>query len=83
MDSNENCREEVRTIFDCLPPRGGALLATLIADILADGLSSSQIAAIGGFITIIGDSLGYIAAQMDLNEQIVSRQKEKNKETYV
>lgn len=70
MDSTENCREDRQTIFDCASPRGGAILAAVIADILADGLNSNQIAAIGGFITIIGDSLGYISAQMALNEDI-------------
>jgi hypothetical protein len=69
MDS-ENCREEAKTIFDCLPPRSGTILAAVIADILADGLNSNQIAAIGGFITIIGDSLQYISSQMELNESV-------------
>lgn len=77
MDSNKNCQEEIRTVFDCVPPKGGAIAAAAIADIIADGLNSNQIAAIGGFITIVGDSMGYIAAQMDLNDQIISRQKEK------
>ncbi len=80
MDSNENCQEEreIRTIFDCVPPRGGAILAAIIADILSDGLDAIQIAVIATFITAVGDSMGYIAAQMDLNEQILSRQKEKS-----
>jgi hypothetical protein len=77
MDSNENCREEIRTIFDCVPPRGGTIAAAIIADILADGLNAIQIAVLATFITAVGDNLGYIAAQMDLNEQIVSCLKEK------
>lgn len=70
MDSEANCREEIRSILDSVPPRGGTILAAVIADILADGLDATQIAALASFITIIGDSLSYIAAQMDLNEQI-------------
>jgi hypothetical protein len=77
MDLNEECKEEIRTIFDCVPPRGGAIFAAIIADILADGLDPIQIAVIATFITAVGDSMGYIAAQMDLNEQIVARQKER------
>lgn len=75
MDSNEECREEIRTIFDCVPPKGGAILAAIIADILADGLDSVQIALLGAFITTVGDSLVYISAQMELNEQIAGRNK--------
>jgi pyruvoyl-dependent arginine decarboxylase (PvlArgDC) len=73
MDLDDSCQKESRTILDCLSPRGGTVLAAVIADIIADGLNSTEIAAIGGFITIIGDSLGYIAAQMELNEQIAGR----------
>jgi hypothetical protein len=72
----ENCREENRTIFDGVPPKGGVITAAIIADIIADGLNSAEIAAIGGFITIIGDSLGFISAQMSLNEEIAEKNKE-------
>jgi hypothetical protein len=66
-ESNAIQRER-NTFISCLSPRGGAILAAVIADILADGLDSGQIAALAGFITIIGDSLGFISAQMDLLE---------------
>lgn len=65
------------TFVDCLTPKGGVILAATIADILADGLNSNQIAALGGFITIIGDSLGYISAQMELNDSRNTNQKER------
>jgi hypothetical protein len=77
MDCEEDCRKEVRSVLDCVPPRGGAILIAVIADILADGLDTVQMATLGAFITAVGDSLVYISAQMELNEQIVSRQKEK------
>lgn len=72
MNSNENSRKEVRTLFDCVSPGKGAILAAVIADILADGLDSVQITVLATFITAVGDSLGYIAAQTELNEQIIS-----------
>ena len=76
MDCEEDCRKEVRSVLDCVPPRGGAILIAVIADILADGLDAVQMATLGSFITAVGDSLVYISAQMELNEQIVSRRKE-------
>ncbi len=73
-----DCGQKNNSMFlDCLPPKGGAILAAAIADILADGLNSNQIAALGGFITIIGDSLGYISAQMELCESKNTNQEER------
>ncbi|HWQ78248.1 MAG TPA: hypothetical protein VN381_05495 [Anaerovoracaceae bacterium] len=43
-------------------------MAALVADILADGLDADQIDVLGSFITIIGDSLSFISAQMSLEE---------------
>ena len=76
MDQDDCRHQNNHTFSDCLSPKGGAILATLIADILADGLNSNQIAALGGFITIIGDSLGYISAQMDLCDSRNANQQE-------
>ena len=74
MCLKESSRDEVRTIFDCVPPKGGAISAVIIADILADGLDATQIAVLAAFITTVGDSLAYISAQMGLNEQIAAKQ---------
>lgn len=68
MKQNDNVPAKSKTFFESLSPRGGAVLAAVIGDILADGLDSGQIAALAGFVTIIGDTLGFIAAQMDLQE---------------
>ncbi len=68
METENSKQNAGCTFFDGLSPKGGTILAAVIADILADGLNSNQIAALGGFITIIGDALGYISAQMTLNE---------------
>lgn len=76
MDQNDWEQNNRNTFLDCLTPKGGVLLAATIADILADGLNSNQIAALGGFITIIGDSLGYISAQMDLCDSKNAKQEE-------
>lgn len=71
MDSKDISSHNAGSTFsDGLSPTGGVILAAVIANILADGLNSNQIAALGGFLTIIGDSLGYISAQMDLNDSI-------------
>lgn len=56
------------TFFELISPKSGAVLAALTADLLADGLNAKQIAALGGFITIIGDSLSFISSQMALQE---------------
>jgi len=75
--NQKECGQMSSNMFpDCLSPKGGAILAALVADILADGLNSNQIAALGGFITIIGDSLGYISAQMELCESKNTDQQE-------
>jgi hypothetical protein len=76
MSVTEDSSELNPTIFDCLSPRCGTVLAAVIADIIADGLNSDQISVMGGFITIIGDSLGYISSQMELNEQFNTQKKE-------
>jgi hypothetical protein len=77
MDSDENCKKEIRSVFDCVPPRGGTFLIAATADILADGLEADQIAVLGSFIVSLGDTLSYIAAQMVLNERIIAEHKEK------
>jgi hypothetical protein len=68
MDASDGRRDAGCFFLDSLSPKGGTILAAVIADILADGLNSDQIASLGGFITIIGDALGYISAQMELND---------------
>lgn len=78
MDPNCNDQNINNVIFNCRSSRCGAVLAAVIADILAEGLNSNQIAALGSFITIIGDSLGYISAQMELCESKNTNQEEKN-----
>ena len=68
MNQDDWGQKNNNTFLDCLSPKCGTILAAVLADILADGLNSNQIAALGGFITIIGDSLGYISAQMELSD---------------
>lgn len=68
-DNERNCG----TILDGLSPKCGAILATTIAAILSEGLDSNQVTALGGFLVIVGDSMGYIAAQMELNDQVAER----------
>lgn len=70
MSENESGNVLSRTIFDYLSPSCGTVLAAIIADILAAGLDPVQIAVLAAFITSVGDNLGYIAAQMELNLQL-------------
>lgn len=77
MNQDDCEQKNSNTNFGCLSPKGGVILAAVLADILADGLNSNQIAALGGFITIIGDSLGYISAQMELCDSRNTNQKER------
>ncbi len=68
MDPKDTDQDASYTFLECLSPKCGTVLAAVIADILADGLDTNQIATLGGFITIIGDSLGYISAHMELTD---------------
>lgn len=58
------------SFVDLLNPRCGALMANAIAQILADDLNYRQMYALAGFISTIGTTLSYIAAQTLLNETI-------------
>ncbi len=77
MDMNENSKEPGKTIFDCLSPNCGTILSSVIADIIAEGLDPIQIVVVASFITSVTSNMFYIASQMDLNNQIASRQKVK------
>ena len=70
MSANGNEGKERGSILDGLPPHCGVVLAPIIASIMAEGLDSDQIVTLGAFVNIIGDSLGYIAAQAALNEDL-------------
>jgi hypothetical protein len=39
MDPDEGAKGLGRTVFDCLSPRCGTVLAAVTADIIADGLN--------------------------------------------
>lgn len=58
--------------LDGVSPKFGAILIGSIADILADGLNASQINVLGAFVASIGDTLSYIAAQMEFNKDLLS-----------
>ena len=79
MDLNkiDNNHKECGSILDGLSPKCGAILAPIIAAILAEGLNSNQIAALGSFTNSVGDALSYIAAQMQLNEGLISSDSQK------
>ena len=76
-DSGNNCG----TILDGLSPKCGAVLGAAIAAVLSEGLDATQVAALGGFLVIVGDAMGYIAAQMSLNEEAAERCRQQMGET--
>jgi len=65
-EMSNDTSEETRKIFlNRLSPRCGVLLAAGFAEIIADGLITDQIGALGSFVTTIGDNLSLIADQLD------------------
>lgn len=48
--------------------QNGSLLIISIANVLADGLDSNEINALGSFIQSVGQIMSYIASQKDLNK---------------
>lgn len=77
MDSNSLCNRKC-LFLEGLSPRAGALLATAIAEALADGFDPGQINVLGTFITVIGDSLAFIAAQAEHNSEICSKSRDQS-----
>ncbi|MPN49070.1 hypothetical protein SDC9_196683 [bioreactor metagenome] len=76
MDSKDCDRKGCGSILDGMSPQCGALFIPIVATILSEGLDSNQIATLGGFVAAVGDAMAYIAAQMDLNEDLCSRSEE-------
>jgi hypothetical protein len=68
--SKDDCLENRKDVsaFQGVPPAAGSLLIALIANALADDHSIEEISVMAGFFTSLGDILGYIAAQKDLNK---------------
>jgi hypothetical protein len=68
--SKDDCLENRKdiNIFQGVPPAAGSLLIALIANALADEHTIEEITVMAGFFTSLGDLLGYIAAQKDLNK---------------
>ena len=71
--SSNNDNEFTRHIFlEGISPKFGALLISVTADILSEGLTASQINVLGTFTAAVGDTLSYIAAQMQFNQEILA-----------
>jgi|GEM_PF-6553268 len=56
MVDNDNTNNK-RLFLQGLSPKKGPILAAIIADILADGLTPIEIDNFANFITVIGDSM--------------------------
>jgi hypothetical protein len=51
------------TVIDKIAPDQLALLASLFAIVIADGLSANENAALGSFIAAVGDTVTLIGSQ--------------------
>lgn len=63
QDKNYKCN----FFLQGLSPKCESAIATLIAEILSEGLSTAQINVFANFILTIGDTMSYIASQKDLS----------------
>lgn len=60
--------KDIRAFFlKGLSPQGGSFLVASIADLLSEGLSVDEIAALASFLAAISQIMSYIASQMELN----------------
>ncbi len=66
-------------LFDCLNPGCGAALIPAVAQVMAEGLDANQIGVLGNFLSAVGDTLAYMSAQMQRNEQICPKNSPDNK----
>ncbi|MDF3001861.1 MAG: hypothetical protein K0Q48_1980 [Bacillota bacterium] len=55
-------------ILEGLSPQCGVFFIPIVAIILSDGLDIDQITVLSAFLTSVADSMAYIAAQMQLND---------------
>ena len=73
MDFRDFEKRGCHSILDNVSPQCGVFFIPIVASILSEGLDANQIATLGGFVAAVGDAMAYIAAQMDLNEEICER----------
>jgi hypothetical protein len=65
-------------LFDCFSPDCGAALITAVAEAMAEGLDADQIGVLGNFVSAVGDTLAYISAQIQRNEQTCPKKRAYN-----
>ena len=51
------------TVLDCVSPEQTALLVSLFAIAIADGLTADEAASLGSFVAAVGDTIVAIGAQ--------------------
>ncbi len=57
-------------LFDCFSPDCGAALITAVAEAMSEGLNADQMNVLGTFLTAVADTISYMAAQRQRNEQV-------------
>ena len=59
----ENNAEGCKTWLEVLPSKGGILLAALLAEVMTEGLTPTQMNILGSFIGSVGTLIAYKAAR--------------------
>jgi hypothetical protein len=52
-------KAECKTFLEILPSKGGMLLAVLVAEIMTEGLTPTQMNILGNFVTAVGALIAY------------------------
>ncbi|QOX64249.1 hypothetical protein FRZ06_13320 [Anoxybacterium hadale] len=68
MSVQDSDSKDCSWILEGLSPQCGVLFIPIVAIILSDGLDIDQITVLSAFLTAVADSMAYIAAQMQLND---------------
>jgi|GEM_PF-6216939 len=58
-----------KTFIEILPSNGGTILAALLANVMAEGLSADQQNILGNFISAVGSLISYKASRDELNNE--------------
>jgi hypothetical protein len=68
QENTENSSKAAcKTWLEVLPSKGGILLIALLAEIMTEGLTPTQMSLLGAFIVSVGDLISYKAARDGLD----------------
>lgn len=66
-NDKENNAEGCKSWLEVLPSKKGILLAVLLADVMTEGMTPTQMNILAAFIASVGSLIGYKAARNDLD----------------